>query len=784
MFPYEPEVIRQSGRLELADAEPLCKRSLAIQEKALGPDHPVVALDLNNLAGLYQGQGRYADAEPLFKRALAIREKVLGPDHPDVGAALNNLALLYQDQGRYGDAEPLLKRALAIRERTLGSDHPDVGQSLNSLAGLYQAQSRFNEAEPLFKRSLAIKEKELGPDHPDVGQSLNNLALLYQLQGRFTDAEPLYKRSLAIAEKALGPDHSTVAVTLNNLALLYQGQGRYADAEPLYKRALAIQEKALGPNHRGVAIDLSNLAGLYRAQGRYADAEPLYQRSLAILEKVLNPDHPDVGTALDNLAGLHQAQGRFAEAESLYNRALAIQEKALGADRPMVAIDLSNLAGLYQAQGRFAEAESLYNRALAIQEKTLGADHPDVGTVLDNLAGLHFAQSDWAGAADFLRRSTGITIRRAELSSEAIGKAKTGMGRSVPEQISWQFWGLIKLAHLATAENNQGLAAEMFETAQWARSSAAAGSLAQMAARGARRNPALAARVRERQDLVAEWQRRDAVRSAAVSQSPDKRDKQTEAANLARLADIETRIGENDKQLSKEFPDYAALVSPKPLSIVDVQSQLHDDEILVLFLDTPEWKPAPEETFIWAVTKRDSRWMRTDLGTRSLNYLVAALRCGLDSSNWTDASEWSETTEDAKRRKRVQIARRERCKILTGADVTDREAPPFDVLKANELYQALFNQIGDLLKNPDGTPKQLLVVPSGPLTQLPFQVLVTEKPDEGKSADYAHAAWLIRRNAITVLPSVAKSQGLAPECYDEQGRPPVHRFRRSSPDGA
>lgn len=39
------------------------------------------------------------DALPLCKRALAIREKVLGPDHPDVAKQLNNLALLCQNQG-------------------------------------------------------------------------------------------------------------------------------------------------------------------------------------------------------------------------------------------------------------------------------------------------------------------------------------------------------------------------------------------------------------------------------------------------------------------------------------------------------------------------------------------------------------------------------------------------------------------------------------------------------------------------------------------------------------
>jgi hypothetical protein len=57
--------------------------------------------------------------------------------------------------------------------------------------------------------------------------------------------------------------------------------------------------------------------------------------------------------------------------------------------------------------------------------------------------------------------------------------------------------------------------------------------------------------------------------------------------------------------LKSEFPDYAALVSPTPLSVADVQALIGRDEALVLFLDTPEWEPTPEETFVWVVTKSD-----------------------------------------------------------------------------------------------------------------------------------------------------------------------------------
>ena len=46
-----------------------------------------MAQSLNNLAGLYHTQGNYAQAEPLLKRSLAIKEKALGPEHPSVAAS-------------------------------------------------------------------------------------------------------------------------------------------------------------------------------------------------------------------------------------------------------------------------------------------------------------------------------------------------------------------------------------------------------------------------------------------------------------------------------------------------------------------------------------------------------------------------------------------------------------------------------------------------------------------------------------------------------------------------
>ena len=55
------------------------RRALAIDEKSYGPDHPNVAIRLNNLAELLQATNRLAEAEPLMRRALAIDETELRP---------------------------------------------------------------------------------------------------------------------------------------------------------------------------------------------------------------------------------------------------------------------------------------------------------------------------------------------------------------------------------------------------------------------------------------------------------------------------------------------------------------------------------------------------------------------------------------------------------------------------------------------------------------------------------------------------------------------------------
>jgi hypothetical protein len=66
---------------------------------------------------VYEAEGRYAQAEPLQKRALAIAERALGSEHPDLAMVLENCAALLRKMSRQAEAEPLEARAKAIRAK-------------------------------------------------------------------------------------------------------------------------------------------------------------------------------------------------------------------------------------------------------------------------------------------------------------------------------------------------------------------------------------------------------------------------------------------------------------------------------------------------------------------------------------------------------------------------------------------------------------------------------------------------------------------------------------------
>ena len=234
-FDGDPSDVRSWARID-----PLTPHGLSVTQWAdmVGIVEPNARL-MSDLGVLLYAKSLHAQAEPLYRRACAIDEANLGPDHPHVAIRLNNLAQLLQVTNRLPEAEPLMRKALAIHEASFGPDHPNVATCLNNLAELLLATNRLSEVEPLHRRALAIDEANFGPGHPKVAIRLNNLAVFLFATGRLAEAEPLMRRHLAIFidfERKNGHSHPHRDKAQVNYASLLAAMGK---SEAEIKAAIA-----------------------------------------------------------------------------------------------------------------------------------------------------------------------------------------------------------------------------------------------------------------------------------------------------------------------------------------------------------------------------------------------------------------------------------------------------------------------------------------------------------------------------------------------------------------
>jgi tetratricopeptide (TPR) repeat protein len=113
-----------------AEADPLLRRALIIRQiankappgspSALAETSVDVANALNSLANAYRAAGRHEEAEGLLTMTITVYSKALGSDHPKVAMTQQNLAVLYFKQSKFSEAEALIKRVPAIRQSLAG----------------------------------------------------------------------------------------------------------------------------------------------------------------------------------------------------------------------------------------------------------------------------------------------------------------------------------------------------------------------------------------------------------------------------------------------------------------------------------------------------------------------------------------------------------------------------------------------------------------------------------------------------------------------------------------
>ena len=144
--------------------------------------------------------GRVVEAEVFAKRAFSLLDAAVGPDHHLRPVYLNDLATLCFLRRDYTEAESLCERALATAERVWPGGNGECAEILCTLAGIYRERGKLDEAAGAAGQALDLMRREHGRKcHLSITYA-NNLGCIYVSQRKFEEAEEILVDALADAD--------------------------------------------------------------------------------------------------------------------------------------------------------------------------------------------------------------------------------------------------------------------------------------------------------------------------------------------------------------------------------------------------------------------------------------------------------------------------------------------------------------------------------------------------------------------------------------------------------
>ena len=357
----------------------MLQQVVALDEVALGPESPRLAMDLSELAMQFRMRRdpkAMAQAGQYYARALSIAGKSQTMTHFSRMMLYSAAAAFYTDQKNYAEAEQLLRNAIEIANALPPNlkSWPDVRRQL---ADVLLQDGREAEANELLGQpppAVALPARTGAPPAKNLSDTLAELdrAREYENEQRPQDAERLYRSAIQELQGERQPtDQATLAMALNSLGELLHREGRDVEAEAALLRAESLEEQR-AETRRGPGqdfIDFGPLQTFYGDQGRLSDLEPIIQRALAIQERALGPNDLAVARTLEMLAATYAGEGKYDEAIPVYRQILAIQESKYGPEDSRLLFTLRPYAEALEAVNEDGEAARVQARVKEINSR-------------------------------------------------------------------------------------------------------------------------------------------------------------------------------------------------------------------------------------------------------------------------------------------------------------------------------------------------------------------------------------------------------------------------------
>lgn len=264
--------IIQDMRGDYEGAESTYRRVLEIQREAAGEVSHAVAQTATNLGAILQETQRFEAADSMYTLALEIWEELDGPDHPRVALGLQNLVTL--DSRRLTIDDTTLARAersLRIREKELGPDHPRYASSLLNMSVLYRDAGRIDETAELVDQAFRITRDHYGLEHPETAFMMEHVAAVQREREEWPEAEATLREAIRIYRATKGERHPDIAYAAGPLGFVLEQQERWEEAAQWFLLAAQLEEEFRG-RWQGVMELTRYHANALRQLGREEEA--------------------------------------------------------------------------------------------------------------------------------------------------------------------------------------------------------------------------------------------------------------------------------------------------------------------------------------------------------------------------------------------------------------------------------------------------------------------------------------------------------------------------------
>ncbi len=322
-----------------------------------------VADAYHNLGVFYYYLSKNDSVLKYWTKELQIKKQLYGEKHISVAGSYNNIGLVYRKKAEFNKALEYYYKDIAITKKLKGDTSNFLASSYNNVGVVLYYKGQFRKALEYQFKSLQIKKRYYKKENTSIARNYNNIALIYGEIMEYDKAIEFYNKSIEILKAAKGESSFSVASAYNNIGVVYNKKGEYNKALEIHKKCLHIKMQLYEAENQYIANTYNNLGDSYYYMSEYDSSLKYYNKSLSIRLNELDSNHKDVAESYNNIGLVYQKKHDYDKALKYLTRALGNRKVCLGWYHDNTLESYKNIASTYQDLNNLKKALQFYHLA-------------------------------------------------------------------------------------------------------------------------------------------------------------------------------------------------------------------------------------------------------------------------------------------------------------------------------------------------------------------------------------------------------------------------------------